>query len=1067
MKMQKMRYGKYVIATIALLLIVGVIYVIQNSALMVKAADDEDCVKIAGFTVTSDTGGFSIEEGGESLVDNDTITKWCTNSTIDNKIYIEFKAENALIPKEYILTTGNDTGTFPERNPNNWKLYGKLNQDDEWSVIDEITNDQVLQDEDYAAYSFEISEDKQKQYKYFRFEVLEHNDVMQLSEFKFVCDSFFASSVEYSSSILTYSAPAGSILKVQGSDFVYSLSITEDAINKSITSYDIKEENGLNIAPNLRNCQIWIEKEFNGELCKIFRTEYVSIPVTCYATKNELMDSDCFTLHNSMGKGVAKQLYFGNDGSNAYKWYIVGSDADNSIVLMCDPNSPMEYTTFNSNSNEKSYYDEMVYANHYGASQLRETIKRLQSSEFTAGEQSMMLQTKIYLKDEKNSSIYSINDKLYLAHGGLNEKEISLGANSANDLSGTIKIDIRKDTFDYDDFFWLRTAYQYDSDVVLYSACRYYVNADRVYIPHNVVPAFRLDLSSVLFASAAKSVTTDTMTGIIYESTPMTLRLDGSGKDLGTAIYNDNFIKVTKGNTSGDVFIVVQGNDGRNQWYYSELITEDTIVNIKDVGDTFASYGITNKGFSTCKIWLETKDENDNIIYAVPATESEIEISNVAITGITEPTLGSVLDTTASCLTLGIFNTAPIITWSPVDNVAGYNTSYTAKITLNPEIEFVFADNMTVTLNGQMINNAIKDEYGNLVVSYTFDATDKDRLTSILEPQSIIVENGTTYENMNLPTTVTIETEGNTVDTAKVSWDTATPISGSYDPILLSKQTVTLKGTVTCPDNIDANGVALTTKITITINAADKVSTPTVSLTPGTYTDNQNIVLSTATNGATIYYTITTDGTEPAIPSASSTAYTTPIALTGTLGESVTITVKAIAIKDRMYDSEVETFKYIINLPNNDPKDYEITYEDDKTWTTDSEDNFGLKVNGDVSKLTGVKIDGKLIDAKNYNTNATSNTISLTAEYLSSLSVGNHTIEMVWSDGFASTNFTISEAEKNTEKETEKDTEKETDADIDTDSPETGDGVSTVWLYVLLLAGGMGVVLNGSKVRGE
>ena len=58
---------------------------------------------------------------------------------------------------------------------------------------------------------------------------------------------------------------------------------------------------------------------------------------------------------------------------------------------------------------------------------------------------------------------------------------------------------------------------------------------------------------------------------------------------------------------------------------------------------------------------------------------------------------------------------------------------------------------------------------------------------------------------MNLPTQVNIVTEGNTVDKADVTWDTA---SGNYDPSVLTEQVVTLNGTVTCPENIDANGVA-------------------------------------------------------------------------------------------------------------------------------------------------------------------------------------------------------------------------------------------------------------------
>ena len=72
-----------------------------------------------------------------------------------------------------------------------------------------------------------------------------------------------------------------------------------------------------------------------------------------------------------------------------------------------------------------------------------------------------------------------------------------------------------------------------------------------------------------------------------------------------------------------------------------------------------------------------------------------------------------------------------------------------------------------------------------------------------------------------------------------------------------------MNGTVDCPDSIDANGVSLTTTITITISAAGIVGAPTANPTAGTYSENQSVALTSSTEGATIYYT--TDGSEPTI----------------------------------------------------------------------------------------------------------------------------------------------------------------------------------------------------------
>jgi len=84
----------------------------------------------------------------------------------------------------------------------------------------------------------------------------------------------------------------------------------------------------------------------------------------------------------------------------------------------------------------------------------------------------------------------------------------------------------------------------------------------------------------------------------------------------------------------------------------------------------------------------------------------------------------------------------------------------------------------------------------------------------------------------------------------------------------------------------------------------ETVATPTFSPAEGTYTEAQNVTISCETEGATIYYTL--DGEEP---TASSAVYSSPIAI------SETTTVKAMAAKDGMLDSEVATAVYTIDIP--------------------------------------------------------------------------------------------------------------------------------------------------------
>ncbi|HEX2947314.1 MAG TPA: S-layer homology domain-containing protein [Clostridia bacterium] len=81
---------------------------------------------------------------------------------------------------------------------------------------------------------------------------------------------------------------------------------------------------------------------------------------------------------------------------------------------------------------------------------------------------------------------------------------------------------------------------------------------------------------------------------------------------------------------------------------------------------------------------------------------------------------------------------------------------------------------------------------------------------------------------------------------------------------------------------------------------------PSASPAPGTYSDTQNVTLSTATGGAQIYYTL--DGSAPTVQS---TQYSGPITITKTT------TIKAMAVKDGYENSATVTFSYTIS--NNDP----------------------------------------------------------------------------------------------------------------------------------------------------
>lgn len=79
---------------------------------------------------------------------------------------------------------------------------------------------------------------------------------------------------------------------------------------------------------------------------------------------------------------------------------------------------------------------------------------------------------------------------------------------------------------------------------------------------------------------------------------------------------------------------------------------------------------------------------------------------------------------------------------------------------------------------------------------------------------------------------------------------------------------------------------------------------PTFSPAPGTFAAAQTVTLSTATSGASIYYT--TDGTTP---DATKTLYSAPFSV------SATATVKAIGIKSGLTNSAITSATYVIDQP--------------------------------------------------------------------------------------------------------------------------------------------------------
>ena len=127
------------------------------------------------------------------------------------------------------------------------------------------------------------------------------------------------------------------------------------------------------------------------------------------------------------------------------------------------------------------------------------------------------------------------------------------------------------------------------------------------------------------------------------------------------------------------------------------------------------------------------------------------------------------------------------------------------------------------------------------------------------------------------------------------------------------------------------------------------------------------------------------------------------------------------------------------------PKEYKFTEGANQTYTIDDnpflstsfvenlkKEYAGTVFYADCSLFTNkVYVDNKLVDSTNYNSKSGSTVITLKDEYLKTLSVGEHTLKVAFSDnGEAITKFIIKEKQQNTNIEDKKKHLNDTDINI-------------------------------------
>lgn len=145
-----------------------------------------------------------------------------------------------------------------------------------------------------------------------------------------------------------------------------------------------------------------------------------------------------------------------------------------------------------------------------------------------------------------------------------------------------------------------------------------------------------------------------------------------------------------------------------------------------------------------------------------------------------------------------------------------------------------------------------------------------------------------------------------------------------------------------------------------------------------------------------------------------------------------TCTDKTGSIKDKTvhaYDNDMDDtcnvcgYKRVLPTP---VVTYKFIEGANGSWTKNSGQDLGFKTNGEFSRFTGVKVDGTLIGNDKYTAVSGSTVVTLKKDYLETLSVGKHTLTVVYTDGECTTEFQVKAASATEDTKPGTDTEKPT-----------------------------------------
>lgn len=337
----------------------------------------------------------------------------------------------------------------------------------------------------------------------------------------------------------------------------------------------------------------------------IIKVQAAEIPIAQFATKDQLLSN--FKMDGSVGSKLGRLKF----GANGWTWFIAGAEDTNTLALL-----------------STDYYGTSTFGvdSRYSRSSIKNILadKTLDGNTtyFSESEKALMKETTVSTleydqadTDEKRT----VTGKLYLpdAFDRYSSNDTKIYVGTENNIAVNISYLTLANGF-HAGGIWLRSPSGRSNEDVLMALSSTNVSPLNVQFGLYVVPAFHLDMSSVLFASAVPEASSE---GSLPIQSSMTIRYASTA--LGNATISPARKSIVVRGTGERTYLVVQNAEGA--WAKDVSNVSDTF---RVLANDVTINGKTLSSFSDCKVWLEKTNPIERITTATMAVQ---EIGNKVV----------------------------------------------------------------------------------------------------------------------------------------------------------------------------------------------------------------------------------------------------------------------------------------------------------------------------------------------------------------------------------------------------------------------------------------------------